>query len=145
MTKLPTEHQWCCLERLNDTKFLGVHITEDLSCNDDAILLAKKAQQCLYFQCKLKRELPPPIMYSHSVLTGCITVWYGGCTASCRKTLQHIVNTASKVNGAPLPSLANIFQTRFIRRAISIAGGLSHPLHPVFSLLPSGKQYTRLH
>ncbi len=46
---------------------------------------------------------------SESVLTSCITVWYGNCSASDRKTLQRTVNTAAKIIGAPLPSILDIF------------------------------------
>ncbi len=35
-----------------------------------------------------------------SVLTSCITVWYGNCSAADRKTLQRTVNTAAKIIGA---------------------------------------------
>ncbi len=60
---------------------------------------------------RLKRSsLPPPILTTfyrgtiESVLTSCITVWYGNCSAADRKTLQRTVNTAAKIIGAPLPS-----------------------------------------
>ncbi|KAJ8275882.1 hypothetical protein COCON_G00076340 [Conger conger] len=84
--------------RVSSTKFLGVHITEDLSWNTNTTSLAKKAQQRLYFLRKLRRaKAPAPIMLSfyrgtiESILTSCITVWHGGCTASCQKTLQRTV------------------------------------------------------
>ncbi len=47
-----------------------------------------------------------------SVLTSCITVWYGNCSAADHKTLQRTVNTAAKITGAPLPSILDIFLTR---------------------------------
>lgn len=72
-----------------------------------------------------------------SVLTNCITVWYGGCMSSCWKTLQNM-NTTSKVIGASLPSLMGIFiPTK------SSAPLPSHPSHSLFSLLPSGRRYRR--
>ncbi len=100
------------VERVSCIKFLGVHITEDLSWNINIASLAKKAQQCLYFLHKLRRaKAPVPIMHSfyrattESILTSCITVWYGGCTTCCRKTLQRIVRAAEKIIGTSLPSL----------------------------------------
>uniref|UniRef100_A0A8C1LL36 Reverse transcriptase domain-containing protein n=1 Tax=Cyprinus carpio TaxID=7962 RepID=A0A8C1LL36_CYPCA len=94
------------VERVSSTKFLGVHITEDLSWTDNTAALAKKSQQRLYFLRKLRRaRAPPPIMYTfyrgtiESILTSCITVWYGACNASCRKTLQRIVRAAEKIIG----------------------------------------------
>ncbi len=81
--------------------------------------LSKKAQQRLHFLRRLKRaSLPPPILTTfyrgtiESVLTSCITVWYGNCSAADRKTLQRTVNTAAKIIGAPLPSILDIFLAR---------------------------------
>ncbi len=103
------------VERVSSTKFLGVHITEDLSWTNNTAALAKKAQQRLYFLCKLRRaRAPAPIMCTfyrgtiESILTSCITVWYGACNASCRKSLQRIVRAAEKIVGVSLPSLQDI-------------------------------------
>ncbi len=51
------------VERASSTKFLGVHITEDLSWTNNTAALAKKSQQRLYFLRKLRRaRAPAPIM-----------------------------------------------------------------------------------
>ncbi len=70
------------VERVSSTKFLGMHITEDLTSTTNTISLPKKAQQRLHFLRWLKRaSLPPPILTTfyrgtiESVLTSCITVW----------------------------------------------------------------------
>uniref|UniRef100_A0A9J7YNX0 Reverse transcriptase domain-containing protein n=1 Tax=Cyprinus carpio carpio TaxID=630221 RepID=A0A9J7YNX0_CYPCA len=134
------------VERVSSTKFLGVHITEDLSWTDNTAALAKKSQQRLYFLCKLRRaRTPPPIMYTfyrgtiESILTSCITVWYGACNTSCQKTLQRIVRAAEKTIGVSLPSLQEIYGTHLTRKALCIAGDPTHPPHSFFSLLPSGR------
>ncbi len=100
------------VERVSSTKYLGVHITEDLTWTTNTKSISKKAQQRLHFLRRLKRaSLPPPILTTfyrgtiESVLTSCITVWYGNCCAADRKTLQRTVNTAAKIIGAPLPSI----------------------------------------
>ncbi len=107
------------VERASSTKFLGVHITEDLTWTTNTMSLSKKAQQRLHFLRRLKRaSLPPPILTRfyrgtiESVLTSCITVWYGNCSAADRKTLQRTVNTAAKIIGAPLPSILDILLAR---------------------------------
>ncbi len=98
------------VESVSSTKFLGVHITEDLSWTYNTAALAKKAQQCLYFLRKLRRaRAPASIMCTfrgtiERILTSCITVWYGACNASCRKSLQRIVRAAEKIVGVSLPS-----------------------------------------
>ncbi len=78
-----------------------------------------------------------------SILTSCITVWYGACNASCRKTLQRIVRAAEKIVGVSLPSLQDIYSTRLTRKALCIAGDPTHPSHSFFSLLPSGRRQAR--
>jgi hypothetical protein len=40
-----------------------------------------------------------------SILTGCITAWYGNYTASDRKALQRVVRTAQYITGAKLPTI----------------------------------------
>ncbi len=76
-----------------------------------------------------------------SVLTSCITVWYGNCCAAHRKTLQRTVNTAAKIIGGPLPSILDIFLTRCSSKAKSIVEDPTHPSHSLFQLLPSGRRY----
>ncbi|KAL0187772.1 hypothetical protein M9458_014871, partial [Cirrhinus mrigala] len=133
------------------TKFLGVHITEDLSWTNNTTALAKKSQQRLYFLRKLRRaRAPAPIMYTfyrgtiESILTSCITVWFGACNASCQKTLQRIVKAAERIIGVPLPSLQDIYSTRLTKKALCIAADPSHPMQSLFSLLPSGRRLRSL-
>ncbi len=136
------------VERVSSTKFLGVHITEDLTWTTNTMSLSKKVQQCLHFLRRLKRaSLPPPILTTfyrgtiESVLTSCITVWYGNCSAADRKTLQRTVNTAAKIIGAPLPSILDIFLARCSSKTNSIVKDPTHPSHSLFQLLPSGRRY----
>ncbi len=135
------------VERVSSTKFLGVHITEDLSWTNNTAALAKKAQQRLYFLRKLRRaRAPAPIMCTfyrgtiESILTSGITVWYGACNSSCRKSLQRIVRAAEKIVGVSLLSLQDIYSTRLTRKALCIAGDPTHPSHSFFSLPPSGRR-----
>ncbi|KAI3375853.1 hypothetical protein L3Q82_004124 [Scortum barcoo] len=46
------------VERVCSTKFLGVHVTEDLSWTINTTSLAKKANQRLYFLRKLRKASP---------------------------------------------------------------------------------------
>ncbi len=115
------------VERVNSFKFLGVHIIEDLtwSVHTDAVL--KKAHQRLFFLRRLRKfGTSPRILRSfytctvESILTGCITAWFGG----------------------ELPSLQDIYSRRCTRKAQRIIKNSSHPSHRLLSLLPSGR---RLH
>ncbi len=136
------------VERVSSTKFLGVHITEDLTWTTNTMSLSKKAQQRLHFLRRLKIAcLPPPILTTfyrgsnESVLNSCITGWYGNCSAADRKTLQRTVNTAAKIIGAPLPSNLDMFLARCSSKTNSIVKDPTHPSHSLFQLLPSGRRY----
>ncbi len=86
------------VERVTSFKFLGVHITEDLtwSAHTDAVL--KKAHQRLFFLRRLRKfGTSPRILRSfytctvENILTGCITAWFGNSTAGNRRALQRVV------------------------------------------------------
>ncbi|XP_037834516.1 uncharacterized protein LOC108251624 [Kryptolebias marmoratus] len=139
------------VERVSSTKFLGVHISEDLSWTINTAAVAKKAHQRLYFLRKLRRaRAPTPIMTTfyrgaiESILTSCSTVWYGACTASCRRSLQRIVRTAEKITGTSLPCLQDLYSSRLRSKALCWVGDLAHPLHCFFNLLPSGRRLRSL-
>ncbi|KAK3533854.1 hypothetical protein QTP70_032966, partial [Hemibagrus guttatus] len=74
-----------------------------------------------------------------SILSSCITAWFGNCTISDRKTLQRIVRTAEKIIRLSLPSITDMYTTHCIRKANSIVDDPTHPSHTIFTLLPSGK------
>ncbi len=135
------------VERVNSFKFLGVHITEDLtwSAHTDAVL--KKSHQRLFFLRRLRKfGMSPSILRSfytctvESILTGCITAWFGNSTAGNHKALQRVVRTARHIVGGELPSLQDIYTRRCIRKARRITNDSSHPSHRLFSLLPSGRR-----
>ncbi|XP_063344797.1 interferon-induced very large GTPase 1-like [Pelmatolapia mariae] len=135
------------VEIVDSTKFLGVHLEKDLGWSLNTSSLHKKAQQRLFFLRGLRKaQLPPPILTTfyrgtiESILSGCITVWFGNCATSDRKTLQRIVGTAEKIIGVSLPSIEDIYTTRCIRKATSIVADRTHPSHTLFTLLPSGKR-----
>ncbi len=76
------------MERVSSTKFLGCTSQRISPGPPTPCHSSKKAQQRLHFLRRLKRaSLPPPILTTfyrgtiESVLTSCITVWYGNCSA----------------------------------------------------------------
>ncbi len=143
----PTTIDKTPVERVNSFKFLGVHITEYLtwSAHTDAVL--KKSHQRLFFLRRLRKfGMSPNILRSfytctvESILTGCITAWFGNSTAGNRKALQRVVRTARHIVGGELPSLQDIYTRRCIRKTQRIINDSSHPSHRLFSLLPSGRR-----
>ena len=55
-----------------------------------------------------------------SILTGCITAWYGNCSASDRKVLQRGVRTAQYIIGAKLPVIQVLYNRWCQRKAHKI-------------------------
>jgi hypothetical protein len=83
------------MEQVESFKFLGVHISIKLSLSKHTMTVVKRARQSLFPFRRLKRfGMGPQILkrfYScaiGSIVTGCITAWYGNCSASDRKALQ---------------------------------------------------------
>ncbi|KAI4880964.1 hypothetical protein NFI96_013716 [Prochilodus magdalenae] len=80
-------------------------------------------------------HLPPPILTTfyrgtiESILSSCITAWFGNCTASDRKSLQRVVRTAEKIIAVSFPTITDIYTTRCIRKATSIVDDHTHPSH----------------
>ncbi|XP_028331997.1 uncharacterized protein LOC114481395 isoform X2 [Gouania willdenowi] len=97
-----------------------------------------------------RARAPSSIMHTfysgtiESIMSSCITVWYGACTVSCRKSLQRIVRIAEKIIGVSLPPLLDIYNSRLTRKATRIAGDPTHPSYSLFSLLPSGRRLQSL-
>ncbi|KAI4894811.1 hypothetical protein NFI96_012377 [Prochilodus magdalenae] len=128
------------VEIVKSTKFLGVHLAEDLTWSLNTSTITKKAQQRLYFLRRLRKaHLPPPILTTfyrgtiESILSSCSTAWFGNCTASDRKSLQRVVRTAEKIIGVSLPTITDIYTTRCIRKATSIVDDHTHPSHTLFT------------
>lgn len=136
------------VEQVDNIKYLGLHITSDLSWSLNTGRLVKKAQQRLFFLRKLKRAgLSSRLLVNfyratiESILCLSVTVWYGSTTAQERKQLARVVRTAQGIVGCPLPNLDSMYTGRVRKRAKSIATDPSHPGHRLFVPLPSGRRY----
>ncbi|KAK3545314.1 hypothetical protein QTP70_003669, partial [Hemibagrus guttatus] len=134
------------VEIIKSTKFLGVDLVENFTWSLNTSSITKKAQQHFYFLRRLRTAHLPSLILTtsyrgtiESILSSCITAWFGNCTVLDRKTLQRIVRTAEKVIGVSLPSIMDIYSTHCIRKANSIVDDPTHPSHTLFTLLPSGK------
>ena len=79
-----------------------------------------------------------------SILTSCISVWYGNCSAADRKALQRLVKTTQHITGAQLPTIQDIYHKRCLGRVRNIIKDVSHRSHGLFTLLPSGRRYRSL-
>jgi hypothetical protein len=130
--KKRTEHapiliDWAVVEQLESFKFLGVYITNKLSWSKHTKTVVKRARQNLFLLRRLNKfGMGPQILkkfYSctiESILTDCITAWYGNCSASDRKALQRVVRTAQYITGAKLPAIQNLYTRRCQRKALKM-------------------------
>uniref|UniRef100_A0A3B3D318 Reverse transcriptase domain-containing protein n=1 Tax=Oryzias melastigma TaxID=30732 RepID=A0A3B3D318_ORYME len=136
------------VERVHTIRFLGVLISDDLSWTANITAVIKKAQQRLHFLRVLrKNRLCTNLLLTfyqssiQSLLTYCITVWFGSCTVADKERLQRVVDTAQKIIGCPLPTLSDIYSARCLSRAQNIIKDSSHPGSDLFALMPSGRRY----
>jgi hypothetical protein len=72
-----------------------------------------------------------------SILLGCITAWYGNCTALNRKALQRVMRSAQCIAGGKLPALYDTYSARCHRKAKEIIKDNNHPSHCLLTLLSS--------
>ena len=125
--KRRTEHtpiliDWAVVEQVESFNFLGVHITTNkLTLSKHNKTVVKRAWQNLF-----PMGMGPQILkrfYSctiESILTGCITAWYGNCSASDHKALQSVVCTAQYITGAKLPATQDFYTRQCQRKALKI-------------------------
>jgi pantothenate kinase type III len=121
---------------------LGVHITAQLKWSIHTDSAAKKAKERLFNLRRLKKfGLSSKTLTNFyrctikSILSGCITAWYGNCTALNRKALQRVVRSAQHITGGKLPALLEIYSTQCHRKAKTIKD--NHLSHCMFALLSS--------
>ena len=144
----PIHINGAAVERVSSFRFLGVHISEDLTWDHHADIITRTARQRLFFLRRLRRiNMDPRILCNfyrctiESILTGCITAWYGSCTALKRKALQRVVNAARRITRSELPSMEVLYQQRSRKKASKILKDPFHPSHKLFCLLPSGRRF----
>lgn len=133
------------VEWVNNIKFLGVQISDDLTWSKNTRDCKKKS---LYFLRKLKQaSLPTSTVIAFyrgmvgNVLTYCIVTRCGGCTVSDKKALQRVVRGAERIIGVSIPPVEDLFKDRCRKRAENFVKDPSHPLHKLYELLPSGKRH----
>ncbi len=136
------------VERVSSFKYLGVNISEDLTWTAHVQTQVKKARHRLYHLRQLRKfRVSLAILktfYSgaiESVLTQCISVWYGNALNQDCKAMQRVVCLAERISGSPLPSLQDIYLKRCKIRSAKIIKDSNHPGNCLFILLPSSKRY----
>ena len=135
------------VERVESFKFFGVHITNKLmvqihqdSCEEGMTthFPPQKTEKIWHGSPDPKKFYSSMV---ESILTDCITAWYGNCLTSDRKALQRVVRRAQYITGAKFPDIQNLYTRRCQRKGLKIVKDSSHPSHRLFSLLPHDKRY----
>ena len=146
MTPLAMREQQ--VELVDSFKFMGTTITNTLKWDVNAEIIAKKAQQRMFFLRQLKKFRVNKTILTQfyqaaieSVLTFSITVWFGSANIHNKNMLEGIVKTASKITGSKLPLIESIYTTRTLRKATTIISDSTHPANHLFESVPSGKRF----
>ncbi|KAI3366413.1 hypothetical protein L3Q82_000568 [Scortum barcoo] len=111
-------------------------------------LIIRKAHQRLYFLRRLRcAGMGSSVLTSfyrcvvESVLSSCIIVWHGSCSAAEKKALQRVVvKAAQRTVGCSLPTTTDIYTSRCRKRASCIMKDPTHTAHALFVPLPSGRR-----
>eukprot|EP00061_Rhincodon_typus_P002682 g18206.t1 len=110
------------VEVVESFEFLRVNVTNNLSWPIHVDATVKKANQHLYFLRRLRKF----IMFTmtlfnfhkctiESILSRCLTAWYGNCfVQDCRK-LQRVVNIAQSITKTSLPSTDSVYTSCCLR------------------------------
>ncbi|KAK1805630.1 hypothetical protein P4O66_019905, partial [Electrophorus voltai] len=129
------------VERVDNFRYLGVQISQDLSWSRHTNSLAKKARQRLYHLRRLRDfRLPSKVLRNfytctiESILMGNITVWFGNSTKHDRQALQRVVRSAECITHRELPDLQSIYYKRCQTKARRIVKDPTHPNNRLFSV-----------
>ena len=75
-----------------------------------------------------------------SILSGCITAWYGNCSAHNRNALQRVVRSAQRITRDKLPALQDTYCTRCHRNTKKIIKHNNHLSRCLFTPLRSRRR-----
>ena len=115
-------------------------------------MVYKKANQRLYFIRKLKNVHVDTVIMTmfyrsivESVLSFCISCWYGNATLSDRKKLNKIVKCAQRLGCIDIKNVNVIYENAVASKLCKIMKNESHPLNTCFKLLPSQRRISSIY
>ena len=130
---------------VDEYKYLGNIIDNKLKGNLNVSNIYKKCNQRMYFLRKLKNvKVDGTILtlfyYSiiQSVLSFCISSWFGACTKNEKDKLSKIVKCAKRLGCNNIKSMEELYNDAVNVKREKIMKNENHPLYSCFQLLPHG-------
>ncbi len=129
-----------CVERVSVFKFLGTHISEDVSWSAKQHMWQRRPSSASTSGGTNWRRgcwwpfLAPQWRVGWYMPSLC----YAGCTAADKKRLQRVIRSAEKTIACPLPSLDEIASSLCLSRAKRMISDRFHPDHHLFTCCPLG-------
>ena len=134
------------VEIVDNYKYLGCIIDDKLKRTAHVSRVAKKANQRLYFVRKLKKvgvdKKVLSLFYKsivESVISYCMSSWYGNVSGNERKKLKRVVKTAKRI-GCDVTPLEKLYKIIVSNKSSKIMKDSSHPLKKYLKKLKSGKR-----
>jgi hypothetical protein len=140
------------IDIVEDYKYLGTYIDSKLKWTRNIENVCSKANRRLYHLRKLKKCGVDSTLLSMfydsvigSVISFCITAWYGGLSADLVQSLHRIAKTANKIIcDTPVTSVPSLHENKINSMVVRTVNNNSHPLRGEFHVLRSG-QRLRVH
>ncbi len=143
----PIEIKGSNVDTVDEYKYLGNIIDSKLKGNLNVSRMYKKCNQRLYFLRKLKNVNVDSTILTlfyksiiQSVLTFCITSWFGNATATDTNKLDKIVKCAKRLGCITISDLDLLYELAVRSKINKIISNERHPLNKFFCLLPSGSR-----
>ena len=136
------------VEIVNEYKYLGTIIDNQLNWSSNIRQLYSKCQQRLYFLRKLNEfHIDHTIMHMfytsviQSIFAFCILVYYGNASSRDIHKVHRIIRQAQKLTQCQCQSIQEIYNIVCTRKVRLIVGDEAHPLHQYYSKLRSGIRF----
>ena len=138
----------CIVERVNEYKYLGTVVDDQLNWNRNTETIYSKANQRLYFLRKLKKfHVDRSILrlfyqsLIQSVLTFNLICTYGLLSQQSKKKFDRVKKNAQRIIGLILPSLDIEFETKMVAK---LSTAMKDPTHPLFNCFVFNRSGIRL-
>ena len=131
--------------------YLGTTISRDLTWSANIQRQVKKAWKRIFHLRKLNEfsvsKRIKTLFYSsvvESVFTFGVAVWGGNVLEYDLKPVKQVVRCATRIIGAPLSKLEDIYKGKANKLRDKIVADRQHPMNCYFPMLPSGHRFRQI-